>query len=281
MIRIIIDSSSDFQLEEATAKNMDLVSLSVIVGEDSYLDGVNLDRDVFYKNLAETTEFPKTSQPSPQAFLDIFLNAKEKGDDVICILLSSALSGTCQSAVLAKNMADYDNIYIVDSLSATCSIRILADHACELRDKGYSAAEIVDVLENLKSRVKIAAALNTLEYLYRGGRLSKTAATIGELASLKPMITVTEEGTIGILGKSLGKNKAIASLLKYIQSQDIDTDYPLYTVYTYGTDNCTLFEERLAEAGIHPTARMQVGPTIGTHVGPEVFGLVYVNAAQK
>ena len=276
MIRIVIDSSSDYQLQEATAQNMEFVSISVTVGEQSYMDGVDLDRDEFYKNLAESTEFPKTAQPSPQAFLDIFQHAKECGDDVICILLSSGLSGTCQSAHLAKNMVDYDKIYIVDSLAATCLIRVLIEQACALRDKGCSAAEIVDMLENLKSRVKVAAVLNTLEYLYRGGRLSKTAATIGELASLKPMITVTEEGTIGILGKSLGKNKAISSLVKHIESQDIDTDYPLYTVYTYGTENCSRFEERLTEMGLKPNARMQIGPTIGTHIGPEVFGLVYV-----
>lgn len=106
MIRIIVDSSSDYQLEEIKQKNMELVPLSITIGEHSYLDGINLDRDDFYKMLTETSNFPKTSQPSPQAFLNIFEDAKEKGDDCICILLSSGLSGTCQSAYLAKDLSE-------------------------------------------------------------------------------------------------------------------------------------------------------------------------------
>lgn len=226
MIRIIVDSSSDYQLEELKQKNMELVPISVTIGEHSYLDGIDLNRDAFYKMLTETSDFPKTAQPSTQAFLDIFLDAKEKGDDCICILLSSGLSGTCQGACIARDMADYDNIYIIDSLAAICLIQVLAERACALRDQGYAAKDIVAEVEKLKSRVKVAAALDTLEYLYRGGRLSKTAATIGELANLKPMITITEEGTIGIIGKAIGRNKAITSLIKHVKENELDNQDP-------------------------------------------------------
>ena len=276
MIRIIVDSSSDYQLEELKQKNMELVPISVTIGEHSYLDGIDLNRDAFYKMLTETSDFPKTAQPSTQAFLDIFLDAKEKGDDCICILLSSGRSGTCQGACIARDMADYDNIYIIDSLAAICLIQVLAERACALRDQGYAAKDIVAEVEKLKSRVKVAAALDTLEYLYRGGRLSKTAATIGELANLKPMITITEEGTIGIIGKAIGRNKAITSLIKHVKENELDPDYPIYSLYTYGTENSEKFEERLESAEIHPAARLQVGPTIGTHIGPNAFGIMYV-----
>lgn len=276
MIRIIVDSSSDYQLEELKQKNMELVPISVTIGEHSYLDGIDLNRDAFYKMLTETSDFPKTAQPSTQAFLDIFLDAKEKGDDCICILLSSGLSRTCQGACIARDMADYDNIYIIDSLAAICLIQVLAERACALRDQGYAAKDIVAEVEKLKSRVKVAAALDTLEYLYRGGRLSKTAATIGELANLKPMITITEEGTIGIIGKAIGRNKAITSLIKHVKENELDPDYPIYSLYTYGTENSEKFEERLESAEIHPAARLQVGPTIGTHIGPNAFGIMYV-----
>lgn len=276
MIRIIVDSSSDYQLEELKQKNMELVPISVTIGEHSYLDGIDLNRDAFYKMLTETSDFPKTAQPSTQAFLDIFLDAKEKGDDCICILLSSGLSGTCQGACIARDMADYDNIYIIDSLAAICLIQVLAERACALRDQGYAAKDIVAEVEKLKSRVKVAAALDTLEYLYRGGRLSKTAATIGELANLKPMITITEEGTIGIIGKAIGRNKAITSLIKHVKENELDPDYPIYSLYTYGSENSEKFEERLESAEIHPAARLQVGSTIGTHIGPNAFGIMYV-----
>lgn len=277
MIRIIVDSSADYQTEELQAQNIELVPITVTIGDWSYLDGIDLERNTFYEILAESVQFPKTSQPSPQSYLDVFLDAKEKNDDVICITVSSALSGTCQSATLAKSMADYDNIHIVDSLGATHIIRLMADYACALRSQGQSAPAIAAALVTLRPRIKVAAVLDTLEYLQRGGRLGKAAATIGELASLKPMITVTQEGIVGILGKSIGKNKAAQNMLKIIQGDEMDPGFPVYTLYTYGTDNCERFEKRLSEEGIHPTKRLQIGPSIGAHVGPEAFGVIWVS----
>lgn len=277
MIRIIVDSSADYQAKELQAQNIELVPITVTIGDRSYLDGIDLERDTFYEILTESGQFPKTSQPSPQSYLDVFLDAKEKNDDVICITVSSALSGTCQSATLAKSMADYDNIHIVDSLGATHIIRIMADYACTLRDQGLTAPAIVAALATLRPRIKVTAVLDTLEYLQRGGRLSKTAAAIGELASLKPMITITQEGIVGILGKSIGKNKAAQNMLKFIQGEEIDPSFPVYTLYTYGTDNCVRFEKRLSEECIHPTKRLQIGPSIGAHIGPETFGVIWVS----
>lgn len=276
MIRILVDSSSDYCLEEAKENNLEFIPITVTIKEQSYQDGIDLDRNRFYELLSESGEFPKTSQPSPQAFLETFQNAKEKGDDVVCILLSSELSGTCQSAVLAKNMVKYDRIHIVDSLSATYVIRILAEYACRLRNEAVPAAEIAARLNALKSRVKVTAVLDTLEYLSRGGRLNKAAAAIGELANLKPMITVTEEGAVGVIGKSIGKNKAICGLVKHLQSVTLDPAFPIYSIYSYGTANCEKFEEKLSEAGIRFSRRLQIGPTIGTHIGPEAFGVIFV-----
>lgn len=276
MIRILVDSASDYQLEELNQKNIDLISLKVTIGETTYLDGVNLDRNDFYRILEETGEFPKTSQPSPQEFLDIFEDVKKKGDEIVCILLSSELSGTYQSAVLAKDMADYDNIYLVDSLAASYTIKVMADYACRLRSEGFGAAQIAQKVETLKSRVKVLAALDTLEYLSRGGRISKTAAAIGDMANIKPIITLTTDGKVGILGKCLGKNKAICAIKKQLQELAVDNSFPVYSIYSFGTDNCANFEAKLALEGYHADARMQIGPTIGSHIGPEAFGIIFV-----
>lgn len=278
MLRILVDSSSDYSKEELKEKNIDLVPIQVTIGDRSYLDGINISRDDFYQLLDSTGEFPKTSQPSPQDFLDLFEAVKRNGDEIICILLSSELSGTYQSAVLAKNMADYDKIYLIDSLAATYNIKIMADYACRLRSQNVSAAAIVKEIESLKSRVRVLAALDTLEYLSRGGRLSKTAATIGDMANIKPIITLTKEGTVGVLGKCLGKNKAICAIKKQLQQLSIDDSFPVYSIYSYGTDNCEIFEEKLTQEGIHFDARLQVGSTIGSHIGPEAFGIVFVCA---
>ena len=276
MVRILVDSSSDYSLDEVKQKNMELVPITIMIGDKTYVDGVDLGRDEFYEVLEASGEFPKTSQPSPQAFLDIFKEVKEKGDEMVCILLSSALSGTYQSSVLAKQMVDYEKIYIVDSLSATYVIKVLADHACELRKKGLAADEIAEQVENLKSRVRVMAALDTLEYLSRGGRIGKAAALIGDMANIKPIITVTEEGVIGVLGKCIGRNKAISSMRKQLNTTEIDRDFPMYAIYSYGVENCEKFEEKLRKEGYQIDERMQIGSTIGAHIGPEAFGVVYV-----
>lgn len=276
MIRILLDSSADYSAEELKALNMELVPISVTLNEKNYRDGIDITKDEFYQLLLESDSFPMTAQPSPQDFLDIFEDARTKGDAVIFLSLSSALSGTFQSATLAKSIVGYDEIYLVDTLSATRAIRIMAEYACKLREEGKDAASIAAELESFKSRVIIYAAVDTLEYLYKGGRLNKATAAIGELANLKPIITVTEEGKIGVPGKALGRNKALASLTKMITAKEIDTSFPIYSLYAIGEENTEKLETKLAEAGVHVTKRLQIGATIGCHVGPGAYGVVFV-----
>ncbi|MCI8505647.1 MAG: DegV family protein [Lachnospiraceae bacterium] len=275
MIRILVDSSSDYKMEEIREKGLELVPITITIGETDYIDGKNLGRDEFYEILKETGEFPKTSQPSPQAFLEVFLDAKKNDDELVCILLSSALSGTCQSALLAKSMASYDKIYIIDSLSATYTIKILADYALTLASQGIGAGEIAARLESLRSRVKVLAAPDTLDFLQKGGRVSKTAAAIGNLAGIKPIITISPEGQVAVIGKCVGRNKAISQILKQLAALGRDENFPLYPIYSYGTENCTKLCEKLAAAGYRIDEMLQIGPTIGTHIGPEAFGIVF------
>ena len=276
MIRIIVDSSADYSLEELKEKNMEQVSLMITMEGNTYRGGVDISSDEFYEMMLRGADFPKTSQPSPQDFLELFEDAQEKGDSVVCITLSSGLSGTYQSACLAKNMADYSEIYVVDSLSATHLIRIMADYACKLRDEGKSAKEIADAVEALKSRVKVIAAVDTLEFLYKGGRLNKATAVIGDLANLKPIITLMPDGTLSVIGKCLGRNKAFAYLTKAMSEKNIDPDFPVYSLYAYGTENVEKLEQKLEEIDIHCQKRVQLGTTIGAHVGPGAFAVVYV-----
>lgn len=276
MIRILIDSSADYSAEEAKKHNLELVSINITMGGKNYLDGVDLTRDEFYDLLVSNEEFPMTAQPSPQEFLDIFEDAKEKGDQLIYLSLSSGLSGTFQSATLAKSMAEYDDIYLVDTLSATRAIRLMAEYACKLREEGNDAATIAAKLEEFKSRVVILAAIDTLEYLQKGGRLSKAAAAVGELANLKPIITVTQEGKIAVQAKALGRNKALSTLVKMIAEKDIDTTFPIYSLYAVGEENTEKLEQKLGKEGVRVTKRLQVGSTIGCHIGPGAYGVIFV-----
>lgn len=277
MIRIIVDSSSDYTMEEIKEKNLKLVSLTVNIDGTSYIEGENLERNEFYERLSTCQEFPKTSQPSPESFLNAFNEAKEAGDEVICILLSSTLSGTCQSAHLAKSMAEYDSIHIIDSLTATAGIRVIAEYALKLVSEGLSAEAVVEKVEAMKSRVRIFAALDTLEYLYKGGRLSKASATIGTLARLKPIISVNEEGTIDVVGKAIGRQKAVSAILSNLEKYEPDPDFTIGAVYTYDAENCEKLEDKLAKMNITPNVRASIGATIGAHVGPGAYGVVYVS----
>lgn len=276
MVRILVDSSSDYTVAETKEKNIELVSIKIAIGDKTYVDGYDLGRDEFYELLARSGKFPSTSQPSPQDFLDIFEEVKEAGDSLVCILLSSALSGTFQSATLAKNMVDYEQIYLIDSLSATYTIKVMADYACRLRAEGCDAQEIAKRVEALKSRVKVFAALDTLEYLARGGRISKAAAAIGDLANIKPIITISPAGTVEVLGKCLGKNKAISAVLKHLAELGADRSFPMYPIYSYGTENCEAMTKKLLKEGYETDEMLQIGSTIGTHIGPGAFGIIFV-----
>lgn len=276
MIRILLDSSADYSAQELAEHNMELVPITITIGDQTFRDGIDITKDEFYELLMASDSFPKTSQPSPQDFLDVFEDAKEKGDSIIYLSLSSGLSGTFQTATLAKNMAEYDEIYLVDTLSATRAIRIMAEYACKMRDEGLDAASIAAELEKFRSRVVIYAGVDTLEYLYKGGRLNKAAAAVGELANLKPIITVSSEGTMAVPAKALGRNKALSTLTKMITSMDIDTSFPIYSIYAVGEENTIKLESKLADAGFEVTKRLQIGSTIGCHIGAGAFGAIFV-----
>ena len=276
MIKFMVDSGSDYDVNEAKEKGIAFVPLSITFDNDTYKDGIEISRSEFYKRMREEDIFPKTAQPSPQDFIDIFEKIKADGDELICILLSSGLSGLIQSATLAKNMVEYDKIHIVDSLSATFVIKVLVDYGIQLRDSGKTAEEIVAAIKEIQPKVRMYAVLDTLDNLYKGGRLSKIEAGIGTIAKIKPLIYFTEDGKVGIKAKSIGKKKALNDIMKLISNDTINTDFPVYSIYSIGTVNNETFTDRLKEANIEVSDRLQIGPTIGTHIGPEAYGIVYV-----
>lgn len=274
MIKIMVDSAADCRGEQDIYDI--LVPLTVQLEDRAYLDGIDLDADAFYSMLLQTESFPKTSQPAPEDFAVHFRQAKECGDEIIYFSLSSALSGTYQSACIAKELTEYDGIYIVDSKAATYLIAILAKHARELIRQGHTAPQIVDACEALKSRIKVLAGLDTLEYLYRGGRLSRTGAAVGQVAGIKPIITITPEGGVSAGSKAIGIPRAMKAIIDKLASYALDETFPIYSVCTTGGNNPDRFEEKLAAAGYTAAGRRQVGSIIGAHIGPGVYGVIFV-----
>lgn len=273
MIKILVDSSADCNLQDEIIDLM--VPISVNIDGKEYQSGIDLTSDKFYELLQSAKDFPRTSQPSPQAFIEIFEQAKNDGDQLIYLCLSSRLSGTYQGALIAKEMVDYDNIYIIDTLGVTHIIGVLAAFARSLINEGFKAGEIVDKCEELKGKIKLYAGVDTLEYLYKGGRLSRASAAVGELTGIKPIITVSD-GRVEVVAKALGKARAMNTLLEKIKSHKINTDFPVYSLYTYGTENIEALEEKLKQNGYNIADRLQVGSTIGAHVGPGVYAVMFV-----
>lgn len=277
-IRIITDSAADYSAQEIGRRQITCVPMSISFGEEQFQDSVDLTKEEFYEKLLEGKEFPKTSQPSPTAFINCFEEAKAAGDTVIVVLIAGVLSGTIQSALLAKDMVEYENIYIIDSQSATLGMRILVDRAVFLREQGCDAKTIVEELEGLKTRIRLYAGLDTLEYLYKGGRLSKSQATIGNLVNLKPVITLGGDGSVELCGKQIGMKHAYKQIAKILEEDAPDVDYPVYFLYAYDKKNCVNFIQYLKKKGMDfGTPKLRgIGATIGSHIGTGAFGIVYV-----
>lgn len=280
MIRILTDSAADLTPQELERYGISAVPLSIHFGEDTYRDGETLDKRAFYEMLRQSDVFPKTSQPSPADFEGYFEDTKAAGDEIIAVLLSSALSGTFQGAQIAKAMVDYDGVYLIDSRSATVGERLLLLQAVKLRDEGRSAAEIVSELEALKGRICIWASLDTLEYLCKGGRLSRTAAGIGSLANMKPIITVLPDGTVSVFKKCIGQKRSMDQIIQLTESKRPDPAYPLFGLYTYDRSNCDALLARMEERGAALPVEdcLNIGPSIGSHVGIGAYGVAYIAA---
>ena len=279
-IRIVTDSAADFTAEELKTLNITAVPLQVIFGEDAYLDGVTLTSETFWSRLMGG-ENPKTSQPSPDAFLTAFEEALDAGDDVICITLTAALSGTMQSARLAASMCDGDTqIDIVNSKVVATAEKLLVRYACQLRDEGKTAVDIVAAVKALRERIRLYACLDTLEYLARGGRIPKAVASVGGVVRFKPLITLSDEGAVELCGKGIGLHRATEALIKLVEKHEIDRSFPVMPLYTYDSANCEALIKKLCAAGIECSEEdmCAVGSTIATHVGPGAFGLVFVEA---
>ena len=273
MIKILVDSASDCKKQDGLFDCF--VPITVNIDGVEYADGIDLSADKFYELQKNAKEFPRTSQPSPQQFVEIFEKIKESGDELIYLCLSSQLSGTYQGALIAKDMVDYDGIYVVDTLGATHIIGILARYARDLINQGFSAEETAQKCENLKSKINVFAGVDTLEYLYKGGRLSRASAAVGEIAGIKPIITVSE-GKVESIGKCLGKIRAMNFILDKVKAHKINPDFPIYSLYTSGTENCEILEQKLRDNGYELSERLQVGSTIGAHVGPNVYAVLFV-----
>lgn len=273
--RIIIDSTADLSAE--LKGKLSIVPLTVHFGDEEYLDGVTIDHKTFYEKLIESDRLPTTSQATPDLFMKEFEKVKEAGDSAVVITISSKLSGTYQSAVIAAE--DFDNIYIVDSGSAAIGSGILAERALQLADSGMEAREIAETLNKENEKIVIIALLDTLEYLKKGGRISKTVAFAGAVLNIKPVISV-EDGEIAVLGKARGSKMGNNLLVQEIEkSGGVDFEKPVMLGYS-GLSDALLLKyiedsKYLWEKGLKDIRYTAIGSVIGTHAGPGAIATAF------
>lgn len=280
-VRIIVDSSADMETEYAAEHDITIIPMTISFGEEEFAEGVDLSRTEFFERLVESDELPRTSQIPPMVFQDLFAEAVEAGDTVVCITLSSRLSGTYQSACIAAAPFK-ESVFVVDSLNATVGERILAERAWALRDEGLAAADIAYCLDQEKNDIRLVASLDTLEYLRKGGRISGAAAMVGGLLSIKPVVTV-EDGEVVVAGKARGSKQAKNMVFQKIdEAGGIDFTRPIWVAYSGLSDKAArkYIEDTLAQAAAVEEAERDdaalptelpltlVGAVIGTHVGP-------------
>lgn len=278
MVRIITDSAADFEPFELEKWNISCIPLKVLLGDTEYEENINLGKDQFFSLLASTGDTPKTSQPSPDHLMDLFAEAKAAGDEAIYISLSSGISGTYQTAVMTCEDAEYDGCHVFDSLNATGGQRLIVEYAVRLRDEGRNAKEILAALEAIREKVVLFACIDTLEYLYRGGRISQTVYKLGTMAQVKPVIRVSEAGTIEVPAKAMGMRKGMDQLCKRLETQKPSADHKIYAMYTADKTIGQTLAQKAAAMGyeIPEEQIVQVGAAIGSHIGPNACGLVYV-----
>lgn len=273
--RIIVDSTTDLTPE--VKSRVSLVPLTVHFGDEEYIDGVTIDHRSFYEKLVETDVHPTTSQATPADFMAQYEKVREAGDSAVVITLSAKLSGTYQSAVIAAG--DYENIYVVDSASVTIGAAVLTELALRYLDEGLEAREIAQRLEEEKKRILIVALLDTLEYLKRGGRISRTVAFAGAVLNIKPVIAVSD-GKIMVLGKARGSKMGNNLLEQEIEKAGgVDFTAPVLPGYT-GLSDILLRKyiedsRRLWEQGLNEVRYTTVGSVIGTHAGPGAIAVAF------
>lgn len=273
--RIIVDSTSD--LPPQVKERVQIVPLTVHFGDEEYIDGVTIDHKTFYEKLVESDILPTTSQATPNDFTKELDKAKAAKESAVVITLSSNLSGTYQSAVIAAS--DYENVYVVDGTTCAVGGGILTEYALKLLDDGLEAKAIAEELERVKEKIVIVALVDTLEYLKKGGRVSSVVAFAGGILNIKPVLSLVN-GQINILGKARGSKQGNNLLVQEIEKAGgVDFSKPVLLGYT-GLSDALLRKyiedsKHIWECGLENVRYTTIGSVIGTHAGPGAVAVAF------
>lgn len=279
MGKIVIYSDSTCDLNEELVKEHDVKIFPLYVNfeNEMYRDGVDITPELLYKKVDECKKLPKTSAASVGDFEQLFNKELEQGNDVILFTIGSTLSSTYQNALLAKDMTDENRVEVIDSLNLSTSIGLMVLKACKLRNMGKNIHEIKQEIDNIVPKVRCKFAIESLEYLHKGGRCSGASRLFGTLLQLKPVIGV-KDGKMDVDAKTRGKRKALDYMLADIieNKEKVDLDYIMVT-HTYADDEAKELQEKLQQE--FPEAKVVInnaGCVISSHCGKGTIGILYI-----
>lgn len=274
MIKVFVDSGSSIKQNEKELYNVEIIPLKILLGEKEYLDGIDLTNDVFYDYLENSKVFPKTSLPQLDVLEDEVTKLTNEGNDVIIVTISSEISGTYNA--IRMLFSDNEKVHLIDSRCAVGGIRLIVDEINNNRDLPVN--EIVEKVNELIPRIRIAAIPETLEYLHKGGRLSTKEYIIGTAIHLKPLIGFAD-GKVKMVGKAIGLKRAMKTLNELVEKDGVDTNYQFIAAMTNGRENL----ENLLR-GLKPEYKGLIKTyddldhAIAAHWGQNAFGYIYVKA---
>ena len=276
-VQIITDSTSDLTEQEQRELNVHMLHMRVIFEDGVYTDGVDITKEQFYEKQAQAKILPKTTQVNPQEYCDAFEPLLAGGDEVVAIIMSSRLSGTFQSAQIAKDMPKGgERLHLVDSLNVTIGEGLLVREAVRMRDAGATGAQIAAALEELKHRVRFVAFIGTLKYLKMGGRISTSTAVLGTMLGISPVVAIVD-GEVKSVGQVRGKQKILSYTLDFFREYPVDSRHCVVFGHSRCLETMEVYRDKCVQAlGIRDYAWDELGAVIGTHSGPGCYGVAYI-----
>jgi DegV family protein with EDD domain len=280
LVRIITDSTADIMPQRAKEIGIEIIYLTVSFGDETFIEGVNLTHEEFYERLAASKTLPTTSQIPPDTFREAFEKHLENDDEIVGIFISSELSGTYNSACVAKGMLESEKIHLVDSLHATITLGLLVEEAVKMRDRGDDACRIAAQVKALIPKLRLYAVIDDLMYLKRGGRLSQTAALVGNILSIHPILSIID-GKVTNVGKCRGDRAVYEFVRKRMREEPIDASHYIALGDTAAPQKAAEWKERLLSE-YDPAIILDghIGSVVGTHIGPGVVGIAYFTASE-
>lgn len=273
-IKIITDSTADLSKYLYDKHNIEVLPLLISFGEESYLDGVEISAEKVFERIEQDDILPTTAQVTPNRFMEAYKKYLDEGYKIISIHMSSAMSGTYQSACIAKDSLESDDIVIIDSQNVTAALGILVLKAVKLKEKGYDIFQIEKELNKIKDNVELSVCFESLEYLVRGGRISKTAGIVGSVLGIKLILEI-KDGLMSVKDKIRGTKKAIKKIISDLENADLDEEVPVILIDVDNIEIKEALREYMNENNVD-FVECPVGSTVSIHSGPHCCGLVFL-----